>query len=233
MIRELKKLIRSEEILPTDLLNYRIIFKKYGDFNYSDTHTLQHISHFLGLTPVTGLNTINNILSMVRLNIPVHSRVVSWMTRRMMLRSLNLYFRKLRRDDALISFETIEKFDEAVVDKLCFERGIMIEDVTREQKIRDLKLWLSISNLNNVPDSLLLFSRIVDFEEDVFDITDDEDEYEVLRHVDEVYLTEKMQVFERTFGIDDLEQIIAHIETKREAFIKDKSEKLLNLCVFK
>jgi hypothetical protein len=49
--------------------------------------------------------------------------------------------------------------------------------------MKDLKLWLSISNLRNVPNSLLLYSRIADYAEDLFQISEDEDEYEVLRRV--------------------------------------------------
>jgi len=50
--------------------------------------------------------------------------------------------------------------------------------------MKDLKLWMSISNLRNVPHSLLLYSRIADFaSEDLFEISEDEDEYEVLRRV--------------------------------------------------
>jgi hypothetical protein len=48
--------------------------------------------------------------------------------------------------------------------------------------MKDLKLWLSISNLRNVPHSLLLYSRIQDYSsEDIFEIGEDEEEYEVLR----------------------------------------------------
>jgi hypothetical protein len=49
--------------------------------------------------------------------------------------------------------------------------------------MKDLKLWLSISNLRNVPDTLLLYSRIADQADDLFEISDDEDEFEVLRRV--------------------------------------------------
>jgi hypothetical protein len=49
--------------------------------------------------------------------------------------------------------------------------------------MKDLKLWLSISNLRNVPHSLLLYSRIADYAEDLFEISEDEDEFEVLRRV--------------------------------------------------
>lgn len=49
--------------------------------------------------------------------------------------------------------------------------------------MKDLKLWMSISNLRNVPHSLLLYSRIADYADDLFQISEDEDEYEVLRRV--------------------------------------------------
>jgi len=42
---------------------------------------------------------------------------------------------------------------------------------------------MSISNLRNVPHSLLLYSRILDYSDDLFQISEDEDEYEVLRRV--------------------------------------------------
>lgn len=49
--------------------------------------------------------------------------------------------------------------------------------------MKDLKLWLSISNLRNVPHSLLLYSRIADYADDLFEISEDEYEFEVLRRV--------------------------------------------------
>lgn len=44
---------------------------------------------------------------------------------------------------------------------------------------------MSISNLRNVPNSLLLFSRITEYADDIFEIDEDEDEYEVLRRVNQ------------------------------------------------
>ena len=66
---------------------------------------------------------------------------------------------------------------------IAVRRGIEIEDKSYESKMKDLKLWLSISNLRNVPDTLLIYSRIVDYADDLFEISDDEDEFEVLRRV--------------------------------------------------
>lgn len=94
-----------------------------------------------------------------------------------------MYFSKLRHEDMMMSFEQIDKFDEGQIDKLCYMRGIQIDDKTQEQKLKDLKLWMSISNLRNVPHTLLLYSRITEFSEDLFQIYADEDEYEVLRRV--------------------------------------------------
>ena len=57
-----------------------------------------------------------------------------------------------------------------------------------KQKKEDLKLWLSISNQRNVPNSLLLYARINDFMNDIFEISDDEDDQEVLRRVSQILL---------------------------------------------
>ena len=118
-----------------------------------------------------------------------------------------------------MSFEDIEKYTEEtlgrltsesnrnILDTLCFRRGIEVDDKTLESKIKDLKLWMSISNLRNVPDSLLLFSRITDFTEDLFELESSDDEYEILKaSSSEVYASEKIREFEKTFGIDDLLQ---------------------------
>jgi len=46
-------------------------------------------------------------------------------------------------------------------------------------------LWLSISNLRNVPHSLLLIARINDFASESFAIDEDETADEILRRVSE------------------------------------------------
>ena len=68
-----------------------------------------------------------------------------------------------------------------------------------------MKLWLSISNQRNVPHSLLLYTRINDFTNDLFEMDADEDEEDILRRSPlDTYYLEKMKVFEETFGIDKL-----------------------------
>ena len=101
---------------------------------------------------------------------------------------MNLYFRRIRREDELISFDSLEKYSEQELDFYCFQRGIEIQGRAREQKIKDIRLWMAISNLRNVPHSLLLFSRITEQTEDLFKIDEDEDEYEILRRVSKTFI---------------------------------------------
>ena len=44
----------------------------------------------------------------------------------------------------------------------------------KSQKVKDLLVWLEISNLNNVPDLLLLVAMMVDFAEDTFVLKEEE-----------------------------------------------------------
>lgn len=100
-----------------------------------------------------------------------------------MVRELNLYFARLRREDEHLTFDMLNNvLTEEKIDKLCFVRGIDINQDIKD-KIKDLKLWLSISNQRNVPHSLLMYIRVHEFNQDQFEISDDEDEAEVLRRV--------------------------------------------------
>ena len=58
--------LKKSELLPTDLLQYKRIFKTYADFKYLKVETLVNISHFMSLVPVTGFNIINNILKIFK-----------------------------------------------------------------------------------------------------------------------------------------------------------------------
>jgi hypothetical protein len=78
----------------------------------------------MGLTPVTGLNIINNMLKVFKVKIPLDAPVVKFFTKRILARSLNLYFDKVRREDELMSFEVVDKFTEEELDNVCFKRGI-------------------------------------------------------------------------------------------------------------
>lgn len=183
----MKHVLRSENVLPTDLLQFRQLFQKYANFKYFPPQTLLHIAHFMSLNPVTGLNTINNVLKPLKVKIPIDHPMVRHFTKMIITRELNLYFKNLRDEDVLMSFEQVDKISEAELNQICFRRGIEIQERPYEAKLKDLKLWMSISNLRNVPHSLLLYSRILDYADDLFQISEDEDEYEVLRRVSSFY----------------------------------------------
>lgn len=66
-----------------------------------------------------------------------------------------------------------------------------------------------------MPHSLLLYTRVNDYNNDLFEISDDEDEAEILRRSStDTYYLEKMKVFEETFGIDKLQSMVNKIEDK-------------------
>jgi hypothetical protein len=67
-----------------------------------------------------------------------------------------------------------------------------------------------------VPDSLLLYSRIITTIEEIYENSDDEDEYGVLKGAEtEIYFTEKFRIFEKTYGIEDLHEMVKKIDIAR------------------
>lgn len=198
MIKELRKIVRQKSSMPTDLLKYRFVFWKYFNLREWSAPNLVLVSHFMSHEPVTGLGTINRIIRM-----PV--QVVNFVTgasfkpfkltpntnflvaaycKYFVKRDLNMLLTRLRNEDQLISAEEdLSKLSPALLAQICLERGINIEQSVAKQ-IEDLKLWLSISNLRNVPNSLLIYSRLKDYYDDgQFEIDDDETTEEILRRV--------------------------------------------------
>lgn len=121
----------------------------------------------------------------------------------------------------------IESLEEDHLNRICFERGIQFDDETNlKQRQNDLKLWMSVSNLRNVPDTLLIYSRIITMVEEIYDISESDDEYEIFRsNESEVYFTEKFRIFEKVFGIDDIK---THYEEMAEKLKVAKKEKLFD-----
>lgn len=126
LIKQLKHTLRQENMLPTDLLQYRHLFTKYAQFKYFSPNQLQHIAHFMGLNPVTGVNTLNNLLRIFKAKIPIEGPGIKYLTKAIMVRELNLYFNRLRKEDELMSFEQVEKFNEDELNFICYRRGIEI-----------------------------------------------------------------------------------------------------------
>ena len=81
----------------------------------------------MSLTPVTGLNIINNFLKLFKVKIPLDAPIIKIITRRILARSLNLYFDRIRKEDELMSFEVVEKFSEEELNMVCFKRGINLD----------------------------------------------------------------------------------------------------------
>lgn len=125
-LRELKHAFRSKNLLPTDLLQFRDLFTKYIQLKHFSPTALLHMAHFMGLTPVTGLNTLNNILRVFKVKIPLEAPGVKILTRMVLTRELKLYFNQLRKEDELMSFEQVEKFKPENLDYICYRRGIEI-----------------------------------------------------------------------------------------------------------
>ena len=65
-IKKLRAKLKEENFKPIDLLEYRSLFTRYGKFRMFRTKTLMHMAHYMGISPVTGLNTINNILRLFK-----------------------------------------------------------------------------------------------------------------------------------------------------------------------
>jgi hypothetical protein len=73
---------------------------------------LEKIAYFMSLNPVTGLNTINNIIGLFKLKIQPSAPGVNLISKQLMVRELNMYFKKLRKEDQFISFETLNNLSE-------------------------------------------------------------------------------------------------------------------------
>ena len=163
-------ILRKEDALPTDFLQYRNLFRKYANFRNFDTKTLMNMAHFMSISPVTGLNTINNIIKLSGKQIPVDGHIIKNFTKLIVARELNMLFKQIRKEDLILGFESLESFNDEELDKICFRRGINIKEQSRKEKLEDLKLWLAISNQRNIPNMLLFLTRINDFSRNLFKI---------------------------------------------------------------
>lgn len=67
----------------------------------------------MSVRPVTGLNTLNNILRLVRLPaVPVDAPILKLIAKMLVVRELNMLFTQLRAEDVKIDFEGVNAFDE-------------------------------------------------------------------------------------------------------------------------
>ena len=122
----LKTLLKSDDYLPTDLIEYRHLFNKYAKYKMFNTKALIHMANFMSITPVTGLNTINNILRLFKVQIPLDAPVIRHFTKHILAREMNMLFRSLREQDKLLDMEDIDEMDDEELAMICFKRGINI-----------------------------------------------------------------------------------------------------------
>lgn len=81
----------------------------------------------MGIEPVTGVNIINNVLKIFKLNIPVDTPIIRDIARLLVVRELNMYFRRIRNFDIEYSFKNLDKISDEDLNQICFRRGIEID----------------------------------------------------------------------------------------------------------
>ena len=221
-LEELLKLVDSNNAMHTDYLRYKHLFTKYADFKHFKVTSLQEMAHFMGLSPVTGLNIINNVLSFLGMRIQIDNKYVSWLTKIILTRELRLFFRKIRREDSYLYWEKVESLEENKLDSILIERGIEIVNKPIPTKLKDYKMWQAISNLNNAPDTMLLFCRLNEFAEDLYRMTALEHEIDLIRRVgsDREYIRRKKKL-EEYLNIANVKSEISHFIKEKNALLED------------
>jgi len=111
-IKALKLALKKPKLLPTDLLQYKDIFHSYAKFRFFQVDSLVKIANFMSLNPVTGFNTINNVLKIVKLEVPLNAPGIKIITKAILVRELNMYFARIRKEDESLSFTSLDKYSE-------------------------------------------------------------------------------------------------------------------------
>jgi hypothetical protein len=217
------KLVDTKKAMNTELLKFKHLFTKYADFKHFKVTTLLEFSQFMGLAPITGLNTINNILSFLGLRVDVKNKYISWMTKIILTRELRMFFRKIRREDSYLYWEKAESLEESKLDSICIERGIEIVNRPKEAKLKDYKMWQAISNLNNVPDTLLIFCRLNEFADDLYRINYFEEESALIGRLgSNKSFIERKKRLEEYLGMAAVKDSINHLLDDRQLVVGDK-----------
>ncbi len=113
IIKELRDALKSKKILPTDLLQYRFIFQKYGSFHQFNADYLVKLSHFMSHEPVTGLTILNRVVKLpgnliyklTKKRVPIPelkydtNKWLAMYSKYFIIRDLNLLFSRLRNED--------------------------------------------------------------------------------------------------------------------------------------
>ena len=60
-ILELREKMLTSRMLPEEMLKSRLLFQRYFDFKHFDIDMLLKVAYIFGMTPMTGITTINNL----------------------------------------------------------------------------------------------------------------------------------------------------------------------------
>ena len=98
----------------------------YLDFKYHDVNELKSMARFFGMTPMTGLNTFNNLIKRTNRKVSADHWSIHWITQRIALRQMNVHFRRIRREDTIIDSENLDSYTEEEINSICIQRGIEV-----------------------------------------------------------------------------------------------------------
>lgn len=63
----------------------------------------------------------------------------------------------MRKEDGKLSIEDLSKYPEEEIDTICFNRGIRTKGKSLDKKIKDIQIYLAVSNLRNATNTLLIY----------------------------------------------------------------------------
>lgn len=113
---------------------------------------------FLGQTPCTGFNSLNNLLLFLRLpTVNPEAPFIRHITKFFLIRQLRVACHILRKQDTKLSIEDLSKYPEQEIDQICFNRGIRTKGKSLKKKIKDIQIYLAVSNLRNATNTLLIY----------------------------------------------------------------------------
>ena len=101
--------------------------------------------------------------------------------------------------------------------RFTFWKIIKIENRPIEKKLKDYKIWQAISNLGNVPDTLLIFCRVNDFAEDLYRINYFEQEIDLIKRIgsNKLYLQRK-NTLDDFLGIRKVKEYINFVSSLKQ-----------------
>lgn len=89
--------------------------------------------------------------------------------KQILLHQIETHLSIIQNEDIKLDYEKIDKLDEETMNTTCLDRGIEINNIPWIEKIKDLKIWVMISNEEDVNSLFLLLSWVFDYSHRKFD----------------------------------------------------------------